>query len=91
VGLFHPDAAEEHRAAYDRPRLQKLLATHGFSVLLYRPFELGANQLVVGRRADRPVTMRNTDREASLGHTRGAALSGRGNPPVSSTPRPTSW
>ncbi len=48
LGLFHPHAAEEHRHAYDRRRLEALLSDHGFSVLLYRRFELGANQLVVG-------------------------------------------
>lgn len=52
LGLFHPDAAEEHKRAYDRRRLKALLAAHGFSVESYRPFELGGNQLVVGRRAD---------------------------------------
>ncbi|MFQ5858364.1 MAG: class I SAM-dependent methyltransferase [Anaerolineae bacterium] len=52
VGLFHPHAAEEHKGAYDRQCLEGLLAAHGFSVVQYRPFELGANQLVVCRPAD---------------------------------------
>lgn len=49
VGLFHPDAAAEHQQAYDRQDLEALLAAHGFAVVLYRSFELGGNQLVVGR------------------------------------------
>ena len=49
LGLFHPHAAEEHQRAYERRALETLLAAHGFRVVLYRRFELGANQLVVGR------------------------------------------
>jgi 2-polyprenyl-3-methyl-5-hydroxy-6-metoxy-1,4-benzoquinol methylase len=51
LGLFHPHAAQEHKVAYDRQELEALLMEHGFAVVLYRTFELGGNQLVVGRLA----------------------------------------
>ena len=50
VGLFHPHAAAEHKHAYNRRQLEALLAAHGFQAVLYQTFELGGNQLVVGRR-----------------------------------------
>lgn len=52
LGLFHPDAAAEHKHAYDRRNPEALLTAHDFSVVLYQTFELGANQLVVSRRTD---------------------------------------
>lgn len=61
VGLFHPHAAAEHKHAYDRRQLEALLTACGFSVVIYRPFELGGNQLVVGRRADGLSTDGETD------------------------------
>jgi len=50
LGLFHPHAAEEHVRPYERRALEALLEAHGFKVVLYRRFELGANQLVVAER-----------------------------------------
>ena len=48
LGLFHPHAVQQHRHAYDRRSLEALLTAHGFTMLLYRRFEWGANQLVIG-------------------------------------------
>lgn len=49
VGLFHPDAAEEHEQAFGRRRLASMLTAHGFAIERYQTFEFGANQLVVCR------------------------------------------
>ena len=48
--LFHPHAAEEHVRAYDRRALEALLTAHSLQMVLYRRFELGANQLVVAEK-----------------------------------------
>jgi SAM-dependent methyltransferase len=50
--LFSWDAHEEHQELLDQARLQELAADAGLLVETYGRFLLGANQLVVLRRAD---------------------------------------
>jgi 2-polyprenyl-3-methyl-5-hydroxy-6-metoxy-1,4-benzoquinol methylase len=52
--LFSWDAHQEHQELLDRTRLQELASDAGLLVETYRRFLLGANQLVVLRRADQP-------------------------------------
>ncbi len=47
AGLFSRDAAEEHERFFNRAALERLAASSGFRLALYRRFLLGANQLAV--------------------------------------------
>jgi 2-polyprenyl-3-methyl-5-hydroxy-6-metoxy-1,4-benzoquinol methylase len=54
--LFSWDAHQEHQELLDRKRLHELASDAGLLVEAYRRFLLGANQLLVLRRADEPRT-----------------------------------
>jgi hypothetical protein len=50
LGCFHHEAVEDHKTILDRRSLTTLLQDAGLRVTVYRQFEAGCNQLVVGVR-----------------------------------------
>lgn len=50
LGLTNREAAQEHQCFYNRQSLAQLMVETGFIVEQYEIFQLGLNQLVVGRK-----------------------------------------
>jgi cyclopropane fatty-acyl-phospholipid synthase-like methyltransferase len=49
VGVVNPDEIRDHKAYYDRRRLEEALGSSGFAVERYRTFQLGCNSFCVAR------------------------------------------
>jgi 2-polyprenyl-3-methyl-5-hydroxy-6-metoxy-1,4-benzoquinol methylase len=49
VGVFSKDASEEHEKLLDEKALRALVAEAGLSLVLYKRFLYGANQLIVAK------------------------------------------
>lgn len=47
VNFFDIEAAKDHKIIYNRALFEELFAQHGFSMVLYRTFQLGCNQFCV--------------------------------------------
>jgi 2-polyprenyl-3-methyl-5-hydroxy-6-metoxy-1,4-benzoquinol methylase len=54
IGLFSRDAAEEHETLLDREALERLGRNAGLSVISYRHFMFGVNQLCVLEKSTAP-------------------------------------
>lgn len=50
LGLFHMEAALDHKCIYDRARLFQLFSRHGFTGRAYQTFLLGCNQVFAAAR-----------------------------------------
>lgn len=49
LGLFSPEAMQQHEHIYSPPEMKKRLGRNGFTVIHYHRFLLGGNQLFISR------------------------------------------
>jgi len=50
LGLFYREAVDEHKTVLDRDSLSWLFIAVGLEVVVYKKFQFGCNQLIVGKR-----------------------------------------